>query len=91
MTKYESRTDSTFMMEPVTLNGGIKRMTLAGLISEATDRPDPEMDDQRRRYYRLTGLGARAMDSETARLEHLARAGRQRRAATRRGAEGEGS
>ena len=91
MTKYESRTDSTFMMEPVTLNGGIKRMTLAGLISEATDRPDPELDDQRRRYYRLTGLGARAMDSETARLEHLARAGRQRRAATRRGDEEQGS
>ena len=91
MTRYETKADSTFMMEPVTLYGDIKRMTLDGLFSEATDRPDPELDDQLRRYYRLTGLGARPLDSEIVRLEHLARAGRQRRAATRRGDEEQGS
>ena len=41
-------------------------MILAGLISEAEERPDPELDDQRRRYYRLTGLGVRVLDSEIA-------------------------
>ena len=54
-------------------------------------RPDPELDDQRRRYYRLTALGVRVLDSEIARMEHLARTGRQRRAVTRRNVESEGS
>ncbi len=91
MTEVEAITDGSVTMGPGTLYGAIKRMILAGLIAEADERPDPELDDQRRRYYRLTGIGVRALDSEIARLERLARAGRQRRAATRRGAEGEGS
>lgn len=91
MTEVEAITDGSVTMGPGTLYGAIKRMILAGLISEADERPDPELDDQRRRYYRLTALGARVLDSEIDRLEHLARAGRQRRATTRQGAEGEGS
>ena len=91
MTEVETITGGAVTMGPGTLYGAIKRMLLAGLISEADERPDPELDDQRRRYYRLTGLGARALDAEIARLEHLARAGRRRRSATRQGAEGEGS
>ncbi len=91
MTEVETITDGSVTMGPGTLYGAIKRMILAGLIAEAEERPDPELDDQRRRYYMLTGLGARVLDSEIDRLEHLARAGRQRRAAARRSPEGEGS
>ena len=91
MTEVETITDGSVTMGPGTLYGAVKRMILAGLISEAEERPDPELDDQRRRYYRLTGLGATVLDSEIARMEHLARAGRQRRAVTRRNVESEGS
>ena len=91
MTEVETITDGTVTMGPGTLYGAVKRMILAGLISEAEERPDPELDDQRRRYYRLTGLGVRVLDSEIARMEQLARAGRQRRAVTRRNVESEGS
>ena len=91
MTEVETVTDGTVTMGPGTLYGAVKRMILAGLISEAEERPDPELDDQRRRYYRLTALGVRGLDSEIARMEHLARAGRQRRAGTRRNVESEGS
>ena len=91
MTEVETITDGSVTMGPGTLYGAVKRMILAGLISEAEERPDPELDDQRRRYYRLTALGARVLDSEIDRMEHLARAGRQRRAVTRRNVESEGS
>ena len=91
MTEVETITDGSVTMGPGTLYGAVKRMILAGLISEAEERPDPELDDQRRRYYRLSGLGARVLDSEIVRMEHLARAGRQRRAVTRRNVESEGS
>ena len=91
MTEVETITDGRVTMGPGTLYGAIKRMILAGLISEAEERPDPELDDQRRRYYRLTALGVRVLDSEIARMEHLARAGRQRRTVTRRNVESGGS
>ena len=41
-------------MGPGTLYGAIKRMLADGLIEETDERPDPELDDQRRRYYRVT-------------------------------------
>ena len=47
----------------------IKRLLGDALIEETEDRPDPEMDDQRRRYYRLTGLGRAAVATEARRLE----------------------
>jgi DNA-binding PadR family transcriptional regulator len=56
-----------------TLYGSIKRMLAEGLIEETAERPDPELDDQRRRYYRLTGLGERVCASELQRLEALIR------------------
>jgi hypothetical protein len=51
-----------------------------GLIGECAERPDPEMDDERRRYYRLTNLGGRVLAAETERLEDLVRAARSTRA-----------
>ena len=60
-------------MGPGTLYGSIKRMLADGLIEEAPERPDPELDDQRRRYYRLTALGARVGAAEVERLQALVR------------------
>ncbi len=58
-------------MGPGTLYGSIKRMLAAGLIEESDERPDPELDDQRRRYYRLTSLGGQVVEAESRRLEVL--------------------
>jgi DNA-binding PadR family transcriptional regulator len=55
-------------MGPGTLYGSIKRMLKVDLIEESDDRTDPEMDDQRRKYYRLTDLGRRTLSMEAERL-----------------------
>jgi DNA-binding PadR family transcriptional regulator len=70
------RTDGKVRMGPGTLYGSIKRMMADGLIEESAERPDPALDDERRRYYRLTNFGQRVVRAEIARLEqivHLAR------------------
>ncbi|HEX9676968.1 MAG TPA: PadR family transcriptional regulator [Anaerolineales bacterium] len=59
------------VLGPGTLYGAIKRMLEAGLIGEAEERPDPRLDDQRRRYYRLTPAGHAAAVAEATRLEGL--------------------
>jgi DNA-binding PadR family transcriptional regulator len=63
-------------MGPGTLYGTIKRLLAGGLIEEAEDRPDPALDDERRRYYRITRLGRRVLEAETARLTALLSAAR---------------
>lgn len=73
MREVESMTDGEVTMGPGTLYGAVKKMVNAGLIEETDERPDPELDDERRRYYRTTGLGARVLEAETARLERLVR------------------
>ena len=50
-------TDGAMRMGPGTLYGAIKRMLADGLIEETDERPDPALDDQRRRYYRITAAG----------------------------------
>jgi DNA-binding PadR family transcriptional regulator len=49
----------------------IKRLLADGLIEESGERPDPDSDDERRRYYRLTGLGRVVAAAEVRRLESL--------------------
>jgi len=56
---------------PGTLYRSIKQMLAAGLIKESGDRPDPALDDERRRYYRLSGLGRRVLAAEAERLARL--------------------
>src|SRR3954451_12381175 len=58
-------------MGPGTLYGSIKRMTDPGLIEETEFRPDPALDDERRRSYRLPDLGRRVGAAEHARLNRL--------------------
>src|SRR6185503_2214999 len=56
---------------PGTLYGSIKRMVASGLIEESDERPDPDLDDERRRYYRITPLGRRVATAEAARMREL--------------------
>jgi DNA-binding PadR family transcriptional regulator len=64
-------TDGTIQMGPGTLYGTIKRMLEARLIEETDERPDPALDDERRRYYRLTDFGERVAQAEVKRLAML--------------------
>jgi DNA-binding PadR family transcriptional regulator len=61
-------------MGPGTLYGTIKKLLGGGLIEEAEWRPDPELDDERRRYYKLTGHGGAVLKAELDRLNDLVRA-----------------
>ena len=65
-------------MGPGTLYGSLKRMIDQGLVEETDERPDPVLDDERRRYYRLTALGQRVGAAEQARLTGLLDAARLR-------------
>ena len=84
MQEVEVLTDGAVTMGPGTLYGTVKKMLNAGLVEESDERPDPELDDERRRYYRITGLGGRVLDAEVARMEQLARTARARQAITMR-------
>jgi DNA-binding PadR family transcriptional regulator len=68
MREVEENTQGEVKMGPGTLYGSIKRMLAAGLIKESDERRDPELDDERRRYYRLSGLGRRVLAAEARRL-----------------------
>ncbi len=64
-------TAGTVRVGPGTLYRSIKHLLAAGWIVEAEERPDPALDDQRRRYYRLTEAGWHAAAAEAQRLERL--------------------
>lgn len=72
MLEVEANTQGAVKMGPGTLYGSIKRMLEAGLITESDERPDPELDDQRRRYYALSGMGRRILQAEALRLRDQA-------------------
>jgi DNA-binding PadR family transcriptional regulator len=65
-------------MGPGTLYGSIGRMIDAGLIRESDRRSDPDLDDERRIYYRLTALGEQALAAELERYRDVVAVGRQR-------------
>ena len=73
MQEIFQKTDGTVRMGPGTLYGSIKRMLADGLIQETNERPDPEMDDERRRYYRLTDFGQRVLQAEAQRMAKIVR------------------
>ncbi|MFZ1141048.1 MAG: helix-turn-helix transcriptional regulator [Candidatus Sulfotelmatobacter sp.] len=74
MQEVLQRTTGKVRLWPATLYGSIKRLIEAELIEESDERPAPELDDARRRYYRLTALGRLVLDAECERLQELVRA-----------------
>ena len=76
MQEITLRTEGKMRMGPGTLYGSIKRMLGDGLIEESGTRPDPSLDDERRRYYRLTAFGLRVVSAEAERLALLVRVAR---------------
>jgi DNA-binding PadR family transcriptional regulator len=79
MREVDELSNGTVKLGPGTLYRSIKRMLDDGLIEEAGERQDPALDDERRRYYRLSPFGAQTLALETARLERLLAVARQRR------------
>ena len=69
--EVEARTEGRVRLGPGTLYGSIKRMLEQGLVEESGERPDAGLDDERRRYYRLTGFGRRVAAAEAERLSGL--------------------
>jgi DNA-binding PadR family transcriptional regulator len=65
------RTDGALRISPSSLYASIRRLLEQGLIEELSERPDPEHDDERRRYYRLTPLGLAVAKAEAIRLDRL--------------------
>jgi DNA-binding PadR family transcriptional regulator len=78
MKNVEEQTGGGIKMGPGTLYGSVKRMLAAGLIAEADERPDPELDDERRRYYRLTAAGRKVAVAETQRLSQAVKVARRK-------------
>ncbi len=79
MQEVAESTGGRIRMGPGTLYGTIKRLLEARMIEESDERPDPEMDDERRRYYRLTAVGRRAVKAEALRYAEIADVARRKR------------
>jgi DNA-binding PadR family transcriptional regulator len=73
MQEVLERTGGKVRLWPATLYGTLKRLIDADLLEESDTRPAPELDDARRRYYRLTRFGRRVLAAESERLEDLVR------------------
>lgn len=71
MKQVERESGGKVRMGPGTLYGSIGRMMAAGLIRESDKRIDPAMDDERRIYYTLTGLGRKALKAELERYREV--------------------
>jgi len=85
MQDVSERTGGKLRMGPGTLYGSLKRMLNAGLIEESEERADPDLDDERRRYYRITAFGRSVAAAETARLGALVDQARARKLSFKRG------
>ena len=72
----EQRTNGALRLSAGTLYRSIQRMLEQGLLVETNERPAPELDDERRRYYRITPFGAVVARAEATRLNALVRMAR---------------
>ena len=79
MQEVEERTEGSVRLGPGTLYGSIKRMLADNLVEETDERPDVDLDDERRRYYRLTDFGYRVASAEAERLEKLVKTARSKK------------
>src|SRR5579884_1760406 len=66
------RTNGKVKLGPGVLYGSINKMLELGFIEESEERPDAHLDDERRRYYRITNLGKQAARAEALRMRELA-------------------
>ena len=82
MSDVEKITGGSTTFGPGTLYTSIKRLLTSHLIEESANRPDPKLDDERRRYYRLTALGRKVLTAESERLSVLLRYARDHRLIT---------
>lgn len=71
MKQVQKDSDGKVKMGPGTLYGSIKRMLADGLIIETQERPDPELDDERRRYYKITDKGRKYLLTELERYAQV--------------------
>jgi DNA-binding PadR family transcriptional regulator len=78
MRDVEAQSGGAVRLGPGTLYRTIKRLLDDGLIEESQERPDPALDDERRRYYRITAAGRRAAVAEAERLARLVENARRR-------------
>jgi DNA-binding PadR family transcriptional regulator len=65
------RTDGKLTLGAGALYGSISKLLAQGLIEESDERPDPHLDDERRRYYRITPFGRKVAQAEAARMREL--------------------
>jgi DNA-binding PadR family transcriptional regulator len=79
MQEVNGYTEGKVRLGPGTLYRSIKQLLAQGLIVEWDERPDPELDDQRRRYYRLTDFGQCVLTAEIERLEQILQVARAKR------------
>ena len=74
----EASTEGELRLSPGTLYRSIQRMLEEGLLVESNRRPARALDDERRRYYRITPLGIATARAELRRLTQLVRLGKER-------------
>jgi len=79
MQEIAERTDGAVRLGPGTLYGSLKRLLEQGIVEESDERADPELDDERRRYYRITRRGITVARAEARRLEELVRSARRKK------------
>jgi DNA-binding PadR family transcriptional regulator len=79
MREVAVRSEGAARMGPGTLYGSLKRLLESGLVEEGGERADPELDDERRRYYRITRLGTTVARAEARRMEGMVRAARKKK------------
>jgi DNA-binding PadR family transcriptional regulator len=66
-----TRTGGQVILGPGALYGSIQKMLSWGLIEESEDRPESHLDDQRRRYYRITPAGQQVLEAELDRMQAI--------------------
>lgn len=71
MKQVEADSQGKVKMGPGTLYGSLGRMVEAGLVGESDKKTDPDMDDERRVYYKISGLGRKALAAELARYRDV--------------------
>ena len=79
MQEAQEKSGGLVRLGPGTLYGAIKRLLEQGIVEESEERPAPDADDARRRYYRMTPFGRRVLAAEAERLASLVRAVRSKR------------